>query len=844
MTLALTLASPASFVTLPASRPVTLPFNLDVVSTDGNRTDGNFDSGYTYPAELMPTNVVREGVTFQLGPTNDGAYNALACQGQVLSFASGYDHLYLLAAAASNDITGTFTVNDQPTNLTVRYFSGFIGQWNPPWLKSGEVGWICTHRHTSGGTNDAYDFCYLFKYRLDLPPGASTLTLPSAPSIRIFAMTLTTNTTPETAIAGGRLGQNLLPWANAGPDQILNAATTNGTATVALNGSGSADPDGTILSYVWSQNGTVLATGVNPTVTLPLGTNTIVLTVTDNQGGTSQDAVTLTVLPPLTVTLTASPTNASSAPLTVLFTGQASGGNLTPYDTTDDQTGTITAQGQNSPNETAVRAFDNSTSTKWLDFATNNPGTRASWIQYQYTNGLRYVVTSYSMTSANDAQERDPATWRLLGSNNGGTNWTTLDVRSNQVFTARFQRQSFSTTNSAAYNLYRLQIDSVFNTASANSVQLAELELIGTPNYLYWWSFGDGGSSSAQNPQYTYTNNGNYLVVLGVSFGLQTGTNTTLICVGPPLTATLSATPTNGATPLTVQFAAQASGGNGARSPYDTTGDHLGSVTAQGDNPPTEAALNAFDDTTTTKWLDFASAYPSTRSSWIQYQYAKGLQYIVSQYTVASANDAMTYTNRNPANWRLLGSNDAGTNWTTLDLRTNQAFTANYQKLAYSFVNTNAYNLYRFQVDRVANPTTANSVQLSELEFIGLPLYTFWWSFGDGTISTTQNPPHTYASNGTYTVTLVVSDGTATASSTLTVNVMPLPTLNLTGPLAGYITLSWPAYASNCHLYAATNLAAPVSWSLVTNAVTNFSGNLSVTLPLAPESRFFQLRSP
>ena len=41
----------------------------------------------------------------------------------------------LLAAAASDDVTGTFTVNGQATNLTVRYFTGFIGQWNPPWLK-------------------------------------------------------------------------------------------------------------------------------------------------------------------------------------------------------------------------------------------------------------------------------------------------------------------------------------------------------------------------------------------------------------------------------------------------------------------------------------------------------------------------------------------------------------------------------------------------------------------------------------------------------------------------------------------------------------------------------------
>ena len=40
-------------------------------------------------------------------------------------------------------------------------------------------------------------------------------------------------------------------------------AAPTATANVTLDGSGSADPDGTIVSYVWSQNGTVLATGVN-----------------------------------------------------------------------------------------------------------------------------------------------------------------------------------------------------------------------------------------------------------------------------------------------------------------------------------------------------------------------------------------------------------------------------------------------------------------------------------------------------------------------------------------------------------------------------------------------------
>ena len=35
---------------------------------------------------------------------------------------------------------------------------------------------------------------------------------------------------------------------------------------------------------------------------------------------------------------------------------------------------------------------------------------------------------------------------------------------------------------------------------------------------------------------------------------------------------------------------------------------------------------------------------------------------------------------------------------------------------------------------------------------------TFLWSFGDGTASVDENPEHTYAAPGTYTVKLVVTD--------------------------------------------------------------------------------------
>lgn len=492
-----------------------------------------------------------------------------------------------------------------------------------------------------------------------------------------------------------------------------------------------------------------------------------------NQGATGRDHVTIVVSTPLNVVATASPTNSSAPPLTVRFSGQAAGGPTGPSDTTDDQAGTVSAQGQNfDAGEVAANAFDNSSSSKWLDLANANPSTRASWIQYQYAAGSQRVVTSYTITSANDAPERDPADWRLLGSNEGGANWTTLDTRTGQTFSARYQKRAFTVSNTMPFNMYRLQIDRVANPATANSVQLSELGFIGIPHYLYYWSFGDGTASTLQNPEHSYINYGSYLAVLGVSCGPQTGTNTVLISIGAPLGLTMAAAPAIGPTPLTVWFSAQGFGGNGSREPYDTTDEGAGTVTARGNNPPDEVALKAFDNTTGTKWLDFATADPATRASWIQCQYAGGLQCVVSKYTVASANDL---PDRDPANWRFLGSIDGGTAWTVLDVRTNQVFFNRFQPLTFTIANTNAYNLYRLQIDRVANPATANSVQLSELQFIGNPAYRYSWSFGDGSTSTAQNPQHTYASNGTYSATLTVSDGSATVTKIQTVVGLPSP---------------------------------------------------------------------
>jgi hypothetical protein len=91
---------------------------------------------------------------------------------------------------------------------------------------------------------------------------------------------------------------NQAPIADAGPNQGIIA----GTATADLDGSGSFDPDGSIVKYAWVQTsgaaGITIAGSntVNPAVYgLQTGIYTFQLTVTDNNGATGSATMTITV---------------------------------------------------------------------------------------------------------------------------------------------------------------------------------------------------------------------------------------------------------------------------------------------------------------------------------------------------------------------------------------------------------------------------------------------------------------------------------------------------------------------------------------------------------------------
>jgi outer membrane autotransporter protein len=94
-------------------------------------------------------------------------------------------------------------------------------------------------------------------------------------------------------------GTVLAPRANAGPDQSLADTDQQPGENVALNGSASLDPDGTIVSYQWLNSANQqIATGATPTVRLADGQHTISLLVTDDDGATDVDTVVIRVTAP------------------------------------------------------------------------------------------------------------------------------------------------------------------------------------------------------------------------------------------------------------------------------------------------------------------------------------------------------------------------------------------------------------------------------------------------------------------------------------------------------------------------------------------------------------------
>ena len=129
----------------------------------------------------------------------------------------------------------------------------------------------------------------------------------------------------------------------------------------------------------------------------------------------------------------------------------------------------VTASRENPPDETAAKLADGDVATKWL------AGARTAQVTYELDEAT--AVTAYALSSANDAPGRDPRAWTLEGSQDGQT-WTTLDSRTNQTFSERFQTRGYTVSSPGEYRFFRLDITS---NSGSDGTQLAELQLATEP---------------------------------------------------------------------------------------------------------------------------------------------------------------------------------------------------------------------------------------------------------------------------------------------------------------------------------------------------------------------------
>ena len=181
----------------PENVPVKLPYNAVGITVDEfNRTGGFDHNGNSFAAELMPAEIVSNGVTFKI--QNDPAiFNFVRADGDTISLPEhkGKTKLFILATSADKDRKATFTVDGKEHTLEVPYFSGFYGQWGWPgesesYMKHTPIGYIANHKHSAAKGNDAYSFAYLYRLCIDIDENAGELILPKDAGIAVFAATI------------------------------------------------------------------------------------------------------------------------------------------------------------------------------------------------------------------------------------------------------------------------------------------------------------------------------------------------------------------------------------------------------------------------------------------------------------------------------------------------------------------------------------------------------------------------------------------------------------------------------------------------------------------------------
>ena len=134
----------------------------------------------------------------------------------------------------------------------------------------------------------------------------------------------------------------------------------------------------------------------------------------------------------------------------------------------------ITGTSTNFPaGETPPKVIDNNINTKYLNFDKENSGFTVT------PSIMPTIITGIVLTTANDKPSRDPASVTILGSHDSVNFFNIVTDLSTPLPDERFQRAGFDFNNTESYEVYQVLFPTLKDSANANSMQIAEVELLG-----------------------------------------------------------------------------------------------------------------------------------------------------------------------------------------------------------------------------------------------------------------------------------------------------------------------------------------------------------------------------
>lgn len=309
-------------------------------------------------------------------------------------------------------------------------------------------------------------------------------------------------------------------------------------------------------------------------------------------------------------------------------------------------------------------------------------------------------------------------------------------------------------------------------------------------NNSWSWTFGDGSSSTQQNPSHQYSATGNYTVTLiaGNANGCyDTLSQSNFIHIGNTLVPSLTVSDTNGCAPATIHFNATTPNSNTWNWDF---GDGVTSNLKSPNHTYTNPGLYTITLTVTTN--------SGCNGSVIKNQFIKLDSKPIPSFTLAQDTGCAPYTIQ-PINTTIGGATylwNFGNSTSNLTNPTKTYTSGGNYTITLTATSQNgctdsirvspALKVYDPDAQFQATPrigcagmTVQFTNTTNQNNIVG-----FLWLFGDGTSSTLQNPTHTYNAIGNYPVSLVVTNSFGCVDTTTKLNYITIvdPTTNYTLP--------------------------------------------------------------